>query len=109
MVPHAIVTVSLATAVLPELSRRAADHDLAALGASLAATLRTCLAFIIPFVMLLPMLSHDLAREGWGLGALGETYSPYAPKVALFAPGIFFVPLHHPHIRRVYDQLGKST
>ena len=41
MVPHAIVTVSLATAMLPRLSAFAADSDLRGVARSVASTLRT--------------------------------------------------------------------
>ena len=44
MVPHAIITVSLATAILPRLSAKAADGDLTGLAGTLAGTLRTALA-----------------------------------------------------------------
>ena len=49
MVPHAIATVSLATAVLPRLSAYAADHDLAGVARGVSSTLRTTLTLIIPF------------------------------------------------------------
>ena len=48
MVPHAIATVSLATAMLPRLSAYAADHDLSALGRGVGSTLRTAYALIHP-------------------------------------------------------------
>ncbi len=54
MVPHSIVTVSLATAILPRLSARAADGDLPGLAGTLASTLRTALAVVVPFALLLP-------------------------------------------------------
>ncbi|MDT0202432.1 murein biosynthesis integral membrane protein MurJ [Nocardioides sp. AE5] len=102
-VPHGIITVSLATAVLPLLSRAAADHDLAGLSRSLAETLRACLAFIVPFVMLLPLLAGDVARVVWGYGAASETYTSYAPTVALFAPGILFFTIHYLMLRGFYS------
>src|SRR6476619_1279189 len=56
MVPHAIVTVSLATAMLPRLSALAADADLRGVGRTVASTLRTAYALIIPFALLLPVM-----------------------------------------------------
>ena len=44
MVPHSIATVSLATAMLPQLAAFAADRDLHSLGRSVGATLRTTYA-----------------------------------------------------------------
>ena len=60
MVPHAIVTVSLATAMLPRLAAFAADADLGGVARSVASTLRTAYALIIPFAMLLPLIALDL-------------------------------------------------
>ena len=54
MVPHAIITVSLATAILPRLSAKADDGDLPGLAGTLAVTLRTALAVVIPFAFALP-------------------------------------------------------
>ena len=51
MVPHAIITVSLATAILPRLSAKAADGDLTGLAGTLAGTLRTALAVVVPFAL----------------------------------------------------------
>ena len=65
MVPHSIVTVSLATAMLPRLSSHAAAGDRTALAGSLASTLRAALAVIVPFVALLPVIAPDLARLAW--------------------------------------------
>ncbi|WP_067431264.1 murein biosynthesis integral membrane protein MurJ [Nocardioides jensenii] len=102
MVPHGIVTVSLATAVLPALSASAADGRPADLARTLSDTLRTSLAFIVPFTMLLPLLSHDIARVVWGYGAAAESYEDYAPTVALFAPGILFFTVHYLMLRGFY-------
>ena len=58
MAPHAIITVSLATAMLPRLSasrRRRATSP--AWPRSLATTLRTALALIVPFALLLPVVA----------------------------------------------------
>ncbi|KQY57419.1 murein biosynthesis integral membrane protein MurJ [Nocardioides sp. Root140] len=102
MVPHGIVTVSLATAVLPTLSASAADGRPADLARTLSDTLRTSLAFIVPFTMLLPLLSHDIARVVWGYGAAADSYDDYAPTVALFAPGILFFTVHYLMLRGFY-------
>ena len=61
MVPHAVVTVSLATAILPRLSAKASDGDLTGLAGTLAGTLRTALAVVIPFSLALPLPAFDRA------------------------------------------------
>ncbi|KRF20690.1 murein biosynthesis protein MurJ [Nocardioides sp. Soil797] len=102
MVPHGIVTVSLATAVLPALSRSAADSNPVELARTLSQTLRTTLAFIVPFTMLLPLLSGDISRVVWGYGASSSSFSNFAPTVALFAPGILFFTVHYLMLRGFY-------
>ena len=102
MVPHSIVTVSLATAVLPALSARAADGDLAALATSLAGTLRTALAVVVPFAALLPVIALDLSHVIWGYGAAADAYDRYAPSLAVFGPGLVFFTVHYLVLRGFY-------
>ena len=63
MVPHSIVTVSLATAMLTTLSAHAAAGDRAALAGALASTLRAALAVIVPVRR---AAARDRARPGPG-------------------------------------------
>ena len=102
MVPHSIATVSLATAVLPRLSRYAADDDLAGLGRTVASTLRTTLALILPFAFLLPVISYDLSNLVWGWAAAADDFADYAPSLALFAPGLVFFTVHYLMLRGFY-------
>ena len=76
MVPHAIITVSLATAILPRLSAKAADGDLTGLAGTLAGTLRTALAIVIPFAFLLPLVAYDAAKVLFGYGATCDDVRP---------------------------------
>ena len=102
MVPHAIATVSLATAMLPRLSRHAADGDLAGVARNVAATLRTTYALMIPFACLLPLVALEVANVIWGYGAASATYSDYARSLALFAPGVLFFTSHYVVLRGFY-------
>ena len=68
MVPHAIITVSLATAVLPRLSaQRRRRTTSPASPRTLADTLRTALALIVPFALLLPLIATDAGQRDLGL------------------------------------------
>lgn len=102
MVPHSVVTVSLATAVLPGLSRRAAEHDLRGISQSLAETLRTALAVVVPFAMLLPFIADDLANVTWGHGATAGDYDLFVPSLALFGVGLVFFTVHYLMLRGFY-------
>ncbi|HEY0950286.1 murein biosynthesis integral membrane protein MurJ [Nocardioides sp.] len=102
MVPHSVVTVSLATAILPRLSARAAEDDLPGLSRSLTDTLRSALAVVLPFALLLPVIATDLANVVWGHGAAAAHYELYAPSLALFGAGLAFFTVHYLMLRGFY-------
>jgi putative peptidoglycan lipid II flippase len=102
MVPHAIITVSLATAVLPRLSAYAADGDLRALGRSVSGTLRSTYALVLPVVALLPIVAGDLASIVWGYGAASTTYTHFVTTLSLFSVGLFFFTTHYLMLRGFY-------
>jgi putative peptidoglycan lipid II flippase len=102
MVPHSIVTVSLATAMLPLLSSYASADDRPALAGALAGTLRSALAVIVPFVALLPVIAPDLARVVFGHGAAAGDVDSYVPTLSLFGIGILFFTFHYLVLRGFY-------
>jgi putative peptidoglycan lipid II flippase len=102
MVPHAIVTVSLATAVLPRLSEKAAAGDLGGLAGTLARTLRTALVVVIPFAIGLPLLAYDVTKVLFGYGATATTFDHYVTSMILFGPGIVFFTVHYLMLRGFY-------
>ena len=102
MVPHAIITVSLATAILPRLSAKASDGDLPGLAATLAGTVRTALALVVPFAFLLPLVAYDAAKVLFGYGATSTTFDHYVPSMILFGPGVVFFTVHYLMLRGFY-------
>ncbi|GAB6984474.1 murein biosynthesis integral membrane protein MurJ [Nocardioides pyridinolyticus] len=103
MVPHSIVTVSLATAILPHLSERGAEGDRAGMARTLSETLRTALAVVLPFALLLPVVALDLSHVIWGFtGAAAETFDHYAPSLSLFGIGLVFFTVHYLMLRGFY-------
>ena len=102
MVPHSIITVSLATAILPRLSARAAEGDLAGLARSLSSTLRTALAVVVPFALLLPIIAPDIANVVWAYGAARDRFELYILSLALFGPGLVFFTVHYLMLRGFY-------
>lgn len=102
MVPHSIVTVSLATAILPRLSRRAAEGDRAGVAHSLAETLRSALAVVLPFALLLPVIATDVANLIWGHGAAADTFELFVPSLQLFGAGLVFFTVHYLMLRGFY-------
>ncbi len=102
MVPHAIITVSLATAVLPRLSSLAADDDRSAMAETLMVALRSALSVVVPFALLLPLVARDAAHVIWGYGAGRDTYANFAPTLALFGIGLVFFTVHYLMLRGFY-------
>ena len=101
-VPHSIITVSLATAVLPLLSRHAAAGDRAGLGRALSTYVRSALALVLPIAALLPVLAVPVAKLLFGYGASADQFRHYGPTLALFAPGLVFFTLHYLMLRGFY-------
>ena len=102
MVPHAIVTVSLTTAILPALARRANSDDLAGLGGLLSSTVRTALVVVVPFAALLPVVAPALAQVLFGYGAAAESVENYVPSLALFGAGLVVFTVHYLMLRGYY-------
>jgi putative peptidoglycan lipid II flippase len=100
MVPHAIVTVSLTTAILPRLSGYAADERRADMGRTLGSTLRTALVVVLPFAALVPIVAGDIAGVLFAAGA-GDP-SAFAPTLALFGPALAFFTVHYLMLRGFY-------
>ena len=103
MVPHSVITVSLATAMLPRLSAHAAENDLAAVSRGVSSTLRTTLTLIIPFALLLPLIALDLSNVVYGWLAASKAYPDYATPLALFGIGIVFFTVHFLMLRGYYS------
>lgn len=103
MVPHSIVTVSLATAILPRLSERGAEDDRPGMARTLSETLRTALAVVVPFALLLPVIALDLSHVIWGFtGEAAQTFDHYAPSLSLFGIGLVFFTVHYLMLRGFY-------
>jgi murein biosynthesis integral membrane protein MurJ len=88
MVPHSIITVSLATALLPNLSRTAAAQRADQVRTQVLAGVRTALAIIIPFAGLLLALAGPISRLLFGYGAASDDIDLVAVTLAAFLPGL---------------------
>lgn len=102
MVPHSIITVSLATAILPRLSAAAANDDLGRLATTLGSTMRTALAVVVPFAALLPSIALPLAQVIWGHGATKDSYYRFEPSMVLFGFGVVAFTVHYLVLRGFY-------
>jgi len=102
MVPHSVITVSLATAILPRLSDAAAGGDLDRFVATLGHTLRTALVVVVPFAALLPAIARPLAQVLWGHGATADTYYRFESSLVLFGGAIVAFTVHYLVLRGFY-------
>ncbi|MGA7690294.1 MAG: murein biosynthesis integral membrane protein MurJ [Jiangellales bacterium] len=88
MVPHSIITVSLATALLPDLSRTAAAAQTEQLRTRVMDALRVALAVIIPFAGLIAATAGPISLLLFGYGAASTDVDLVAVTLALFVPGL---------------------
>ncbi|WP_329204216.1 murein biosynthesis integral membrane protein MurJ [Streptomyces sp. NBC_00683] len=89
MVPHGIVTVSLVTALMPRMSRSAADGDTAAVRRDAGYALRTSGALIVPAACALLALAHPATALVFQYGRTGpEDIAVLAGILMAFAPGL---------------------
>ncbi|MBU2695628.1 murein biosynthesis integral membrane protein MurJ [Pimelobacter sp. 30-1] len=102
MVPHSVITVSLATAILPRLSAAAAVGDMGRLATTLGSTLRTALAVVVPFAALLPSIALPLAQVVWGHGASASTYYRFEAPMVLFGFAVVAFTVHYLVLRGFY-------
>lgn len=102
MVPHSVITVSVATAMLPRLSGHAAENDLRAVGAVVVRLLRATYALVLPLLAILPVVAADVATVLWDWGAAEGRSANLVPTLSLFVIGIFFFTSHYLVLRGFY-------
>ncbi|MEU0633483.1 murein biosynthesis integral membrane protein MurJ [Streptomyces sp. NPDC005989] len=89
VVPHGIVTVSLVTALVPRMSRAAADGDLPGLRRDVSYALRTSAAAVVPAVALLFALAPWVMGAVYGYGRTDDAdIDAMAGILMAFAPGL---------------------
>ena len=103
MVPHSIITVSLATAMLPMLSSYAADgQPRARSGPPVSSTLRSAYALVVPVAVLFAVMALDIAHVIWGYGSAAADFGNFAPSLALFGVGLVLFTAHYLVLRGFY-------
>jgi len=106
--PHGVITVSLATAIIPTLSSLAADREYTQLGRELARALRLVLAVITPLALaaavLGPTAVHAIAFGGVraNAGVIGWTVAAFAPAMVAFS-------VHYVMLRGYYAMENTRT
>jgi putative peptidoglycan lipid II flippase len=109
MVPHAIITVSLATALLPRLSDLAADGNFDEVKDKLVSAVRACLAIILPLGALMAVLAFPLTAMIFDYGsAQGQTGMLARTLIALM-PGLLAFTVHYLCLRGFYAMQDTRT
>jgi putative peptidoglycan lipid II flippase len=101
-VPHSIVTVSLATATMPLVSRLAADGLLGQVATEMAQTLRLVLSIIVPFAIALIVLGPAMATVLFSWGHAAGNTETLGWTLAAFAPGLLMFSVHYIVLRGFY-------
>ena len=110
MLPHAIITVSLITALLPRLSRHAHDGDVAAFGHQLTDTVRLVAAFIIPSAALVVITGPTVGILLYGHGAASAQQGSAVGFVAsMFALGLPAFSIFYALLRSYYAREDTKT
>ena len=102
MLPHGVITVSLVTALLPQLSAFAADDRRDDLARTLTSTMRTAMLVVLPFAALLAVIGADIANVLYGFGAGRGSASDYAWSLTLFGVALVFFTVHYFMLRGFY-------
>ncbi|HET7174063.1 MAG TPA: murein biosynthesis integral membrane protein MurJ [Nocardioidaceae bacterium] len=108
-VPHSIVTVSLATALMPLASRLAAEGRIRELARETAQTLRLVLSVMVPAAIAVLVLGPFLATVlfSWGKGS-GQTASLGTTLIA-FSPGLLLFSVYYVLLRGFYAMEDTRT
>ena len=102
LVPHGIITVSLATAILPKLSALAADGDVAAVSRNAAATTRQALALVVPAAVAMVAFAFPLMSLIAGYGAARGRTDPMALTLMTLAVGLVPFTIQYLQLRTFY-------
>ena len=107
-VPHGIVTVSLATALIPTLSALAADRSFDAFGEQLTRGLRVVLAVIAPLAVTAAILGPS-AIQAVAFGGIRSNSHAIGWTIAAFAPAMVFFAIHYMMLRGFYAMENTRT
>lgn len=103
MLPTSLLTVSLATAMLPSAARLAAAHDMAGVGAETTRTLRLALTFLVPSALAFLALGLPFSRLAFGHGANADGgWSAIGWTLMALATGLVPFTIQYVYLRGFY-------
>lgn len=108
-VPHGVITVSLATAIIPSLAAYAADGQLGRVGSEIARTLRLVLVLIVPIAVSVAVLGPQLAEVLASGGAARSSVGAIGTTISAFSLGMVAFTLHYVVLRAFYAMEDTAT
>lgn len=109
--PHAIFTVSIVTALLPAMSSRWTDGDVAGMRALVARGIRATAVIVLPAAAAYIVIGRDIVRVLFEHGVAGtsESGDRVAEVLALFSLGLFFFSTFQLALRAFYAMQDTRT
>lgn len=102
LLPHSLITVSLATAMVTSASRLAAVGDTAGTAAEVMRTMRLVATALVPAALLLVALAHPIARLLFGNGTGARDAPLIGWTIMAFAAGLVPFTIQHVCLRTYY-------
>ncbi|MDR3069999.1 MAG: murein biosynthesis integral membrane protein MurJ [Propionibacteriaceae bacterium] len=103
ILPHSLLTVSLATAMLPSASRAAALGDFKEVAAETTRAIRLAVTFLVPAALGFLALSDPITRLIYSHGAGASDYHVVAYALACFAIGLVPYTIQYIYLRAFYS------
>lgn len=109
ILPHSLLTVSLATAMLPTASKHAQAHDMAGVAAETGRALRLALTFLVPSSVAFVVLADPITRVPFGNGAGASDYHYVAFALMAFGLGLIPFTIQYLYLRAFYSLDNTKT
>ncbi|MBD8608391.1 murein biosynthesis integral membrane protein MurJ [Aeromicrobium sp. CFBP 8757] len=107
--PHGVITVSLATAVIPTLAALASDREYDRFRLELGRTVRIALVIVAPLAVALACLGQSAAAIAGGLGALGGSTLAIGHTIQAFSLATVAFTVHYLMLRGFYANEDNKT
>lgn len=102
ILPHSLLTVSLATAMLPMASKYAVAGDRAGVAAETTRAIRLACTFLLPAAFGLAVLADPITRLAFGNGSGARDYHFVAWALLAFAVGLVPYTIQYLYLRSFY-------
>lgn len=102
VLPHSLLTVSLATAMLPQASRLAASKDLIGVADEVRRATRLAVTFLVPASLGMFVLAEPISRVAFGLGAGATDFHFVAWTLMAFSIGLVPYTIQYLYLRGFY-------